>query len=171
LNIFISNIWLIIFIQNRQQKSDLCNQKFISQRIFENTSSISNFINSGGRGDYFKLYDFEKCYHEYMSYVNLLCRSGAALLGLDQIYNLPGGNTSFMKYNWANWKWNNRAKGSNVGSYIYNLKSLNSRTSGGISTSDEGATTESLDSIFNNTEYVQFYIDPESSASDSLSNS
>jgi hypothetical protein len=138
---------------------------------FKNTSSISNFINSGGRGDYFKLYDFEKCYHEYMSYVNLLCRSGAALLGLDQIYNLPGGNTSFMKYNWANWKWNNRAKGSNVGSYIYNLKSLNSRTSGGISTSDEGATTESLDSIFNNTEYVQFYIDPESSASDSLSNS
>lgn len=142
-----------------------------SNQGFKNTSAINNFVHAGGGGDYFRLYDFEKCYHEYMSYVNLLCRSGAALLGLDQTFSLPGGNTSFMQYNWANWKWSNRAKGSNVGTFINNLKSLKNRSSGGIGLYDEGSRPESLESTFNNTEYVQFYVDPESAATDSLSNS
>lgn len=141
-----------------------------SNQGFRSTGAIQSVVNSGG-ADYFRLYDFEKCYHEYMSYVNLLCRSGAALLGLEETFSLPGGNTSFMQYNWANWKWSNRAKGSNVGTFISNLKSTKSYLSGGIGLYDEGERQESNDSIFNNTEYVQFYVDPESAASDSLSNS
>ena len=139
---------------------------------FKSTSDIKEFLENSGNKDYFRLYDFQKCYHEYMSYVNLLCRAGATFLGLTDTYNLPGGSSTFTKYDWTNYKWSNNAKGSNIGTWIGNLKSkkdnssikLNGKMSDQYSEEDFG-------SVFNNTEYVQFYVDPETASTDSLSNS
>ena len=124
--------------------------------------------------DSFRLYDFEKCYHEYMSYVNLLCRVGAAFLGLDGVYNLPGASgdgVSFKKYNWANYKWNNTAKASNITTFFSRLNKGSKTEDDGVKTDDGHYGGERLESILQNTEYVQFYVDPESASTDSLSNS
>ena len=52
-------------------------------------------------GDSFKFYDFERSYTEYMSYVNILCRTCAAFLEIrETIDGVPCQKYDYRNYNW-----------------------------------------------------------------------
>ena len=99
-----------------------------------------------------RLYDFKNNYTEYMKYVNILCRSGAIFLELDQSVTKLGNLT---KYDWKNYRWESS---SNVSFNVNNLFSGSDSTEGSIS------------DVLKNRNYVQFYIDPDVSPTDTISN-
>lgn len=114
-----------------------------------------------------RLYDFKNNYNEYMKYVNILCRTGACFLDLDTILTCNGYSESLKSFDWRKYKWSKMASQS-VGSLV-------SGTFNGIGsmfkmeTSDEDV--GELNEVLTNYSFVQFYIDPDVSPSDSLSNS
>lgn len=50
----------------------------------------------------FRYYDFERSYTEYMKYVNILCRSLASFLEINDKID----ETTFQRYDWRNYRWN-----------------------------------------------------------------
>ena len=71
---------------------------------------------SATKQEHLRLYDFKNNYTDYIKYVNVLCRTGAAFLGLDDTLTCGDESKSLQQFNWANYKW------SNIGNN--NLKNL-----------------------------------------------
>lgn len=93
-------------------------------------------------GNTIKYYDFQRDYPTYINYVNSLCRTGALMLGLED-YKLD--STPLTSYDWRNYQ------------YKY--------------TDDDGNDVRSdiMGDILRKG-YVQFYIDPDASGNESISN-
>lgn len=132
--------------------------------------------------DDLRLYDFKADYPEYMKYVNILCRSGAVFLDLTEEINIGGTSSTFQKFDWRNYRWNNdattsiisRAKTSAQKTVTDKSKGINSNSSSKYEFEMESEDSDgeiSLNEVLTNYNFVQFYIDPDVSPSDSLSNS
>lgn len=119
-----------------------------------------------------KLYDFQPDYHEYMNYVNAMCRCGATFLQLgDDTTGITGNSkpssNSFDLFDWRQYRWNERA----TQSFFDRWKSNNVRFSFHQSDDTNNDSGETLTSIAKSYNYVQFYIDSDVSPDESLQNS
>lgn len=136
--------------------------------------------NNSNALDELRLYDFEPDYATYMEYVNILCRAGAAFLELDETVKVGSKEYSFQKFNWDNYKWSTQAlKNGNYATYskktcVKNAKT--GKTGSSKSTMLDFSTVvngvkETVDNIASSFSYVQFYVDPDNTSNDSISNS
>ena len=149
---------------------------------------------SSNNSEVFKYYDFERSYTEYMKYVNILCRTCATFLEIQETID----GESCQKYDYRNYNWNeDSAKGhtatertinaakaagtkmvNNILSGITNLTKSNTTVNSSASDTKmvyetTGSDTESSDSItdlLTNYSYVQFYIDPDIQFNENISN-
>lgn len=156
-----------------------------------------------------KFYDFKTAYIEYMRYVNILCRTCATFLELnDKKYLINGTESNFLTFDWKDYRWAGKpyssttskvataagktvkkaAKslyntlkdaGSAAFDAVYNAVTGESSTSNSnkekISTNDATSKMSdeeenTLEGLFRNVHFVQFYVDPESGVSESMSN-
>ena len=106
-------------------------------------SDILNAINANTNpSNTFKYYDFQRDYPTYINYVNSLCRTGALMLGLD---NVKLDDVPLTNYDWSMYRYKyTDSNGNNMSDDILN------------------------DIIHKG--YVQFYIDPDASSNESMSN-
>lgn len=193
--------------------------------IIGNMDSINQILNDN-EGKDMRLYDFERAYTEYYRYVNVLCRTGAAFLGIEDTIQVSSlaDTYSFEKFDWMNYRWNTEATqtvAEKIGKTIDALKSVSKpkkkNTKGmtkkqkkaynkkykkemakykkanenanavrgyddrltktdksdspGLSFASSNEKEESITDNLGSYKYVQFYVDPESGNSDSMSNS
>lgn len=66
---------------------------------------------SDGELDNLRLYDFQTAYTEYFRYVNILCRTCATFLEInenedDEYYKINNEYPDFLNYDWRNYRWN-----------------------------------------------------------------
>lgn len=182
------------------------NKNMVSMALLEanegSFKSLNQMIKEMGSDD-FKLYDFRSAYAEYITYVNVLCRAGAAFLELKDTVKVGGTEYSFQRFDWSSYKWNTLAakstvdrvktaayqlgrrlkdsiyRGSKEGKYITvkpgkGENGLNDTKSNMFqleSWNSSKKTEPSVRELLKNYSYVQFYIDPKSGPSESLSNS
>lgn len=127
-----------------------------------------------------RLYDFKKSYLEYMRYVNLLCRVGAGYLDIGNYKVTFNGASNYLSnFDWKNYKWASAA--TNAQNFVEwvkgnftnkNPKDETNRTLfDGSSDTEDSAGGMTFSEVFNNYHFVQFYIDPESTSGDDMSNS
>lgn len=77
------------------------------------------------RDDQMRLYDFKPDYVSYMNYVNVLCRTAAGFLNLqDTITMNDGTECSFMNFNWMNYRLNKDVKVNITDKVSYTLTSI-----------------------------------------------
>lgn len=121
----------------------------------------------------FRYYDFQSSYIEYMKYVNILCRTCANFLGVDgPDYNIDG--KPLTAYDWKNYRMSGSPYSSITGSVVSSIWDSIKSTFGsmgfdtGDTEFDEGNLQE--DSVFQNYNFVQFYVDPSVSCSESMGN-
>ena len=140
-----------------------------------NFSALDTVL-KGNKKENMRLYDFANNYTEYMKYVNVLCRAGATFLGLDETIYAGSKEYSFQRYDWRNYRWNvnaNQSLTKKTKSVVSNLFGKNDKSSKskkfkmGVEDGKEG----SLKEVLTNYNYVQFYVDPDVSPSESLQNS
>ena len=93
----------------------------------DNWESLRNMINSESNSkNAYRYYDFKRAYTEYMKYVNILCRSCATFLELEDYgFTVDGKVKPFTQYDWRNYRWNteealNEAK---VSELVSNMRS------------------------------------------------
>jgi hypothetical protein len=144
-------------------------------------SSLADYI-TGTTNEDLRLYDFKRNYTDYMKYVNALCRAGAVMLNITD--TLDG--TALAQYDWRNY----RPDGSTYSSVLTSIgndgktlvdslkqgwETIKTNIQSGafiISTStgttDEDA--EEMENLLATSNYVQFYIDPDSGADETMSN-
>ena len=109
-----------------------------------------------------RYYDFTSDYTAYMNYVNLMCRVAAVYLGLDQTdregnkYTAPDGG-SYKTYDWKKYTSVNETTNPNADTSI-------------LSDVANFFETVADDLTAGQRCYVNFYIDPNSSVSESISN-
>lgn len=128
---------------------------------------------SGGDDKNFRYYDFQSSYIEYMKYVNILCRTTANFLGLSgSDFSIDG--TSLQSYDWKNYRMSGSAYTSVAGNIVSSIWNSIRSTSGIFGFAEgEGEFDESQyeqDSVFQNYNFVQFYVDPSVGSSDTMSN-
>lgn len=126
--------------------------------------------------DNLRLYDFKNNYNDYIKYVNVLCRAGAVYLELDEKITVGKKTSNLQSFDWRNYKWNDNAVSSTTTKVKTTSKTLINKLKktlvGGsefvMDTDDrkEG----SLSDLFKNYNYVQFFIDPDVTPSEALSN-
>lgn len=119
-----------------------------------------------------KLYDFQPDYHEYMNYVNAMCRCGATFLQLgDDTDGITGNSkpksSSFEMFDWRQYRWNERA----TQSFRSRWGSKNVRFSFHQTDDENNNSGETLTSLAKSYNYIQFYIDSDVSPDESLQNS
>lgn len=133
----------------------------------------------------FRLYDFKRNYTEFMKYVNILCRTGAIFLGLGDV-ELDGVPLS--RYDWRTYKQNAELKETFIEKSSNTLSKSVKKKSGykksttptvvgkntmvfetGDSNLDEDD-GNSFEDLFKNQNYLQFYVDPDVSCSENMSN-
>lgn len=84
--------------------------KYITSQAIINGASgdldpLKNIINNNKKttkAANLRYYDFQRDYTDYMRYVNILCRTLAAFLEIDGTID----NTSYQRYDWSNYRWN-----------------------------------------------------------------
>jgi hypothetical protein len=163
-----------------------------------NFSSVTQLFKDMGN-DQLRLYDFESAYSEYMTFVNVMCRAGATFLELNDVL-LDGTalqRYDWRQYRWseeATKSMSSRIKTgltalgtaiksakttgdsdlSDYDNYVTATQSMNpsSTTShifSTVSVDDSGSETD-LKQVFKNYNYVQFFIDPDVSPNEDLTN-
>lgn len=68
--------------------------------------------------DNLRFYDFKTDYVSYMQYVNVMCRTCAAFLELEDNpmnYKINGEKVNFMNYDWKNYRWEGTPYSSTIG--------------------------------------------------------
>ena len=135
--------------------------------------------------DKLRYYDFEERYTEYMNYLNLMCRTVATFLELTERIQTSNGSTSFQSYDWRNYRWNAPYYTSGAGSIISHAWSSSISTivnlPSAIKAGLKGDKVSNISTKYNNepeespkivgtNNFVQFYVDPSSGASQSMSN-
>ena len=125
-----------------------------SGELSENNKSVlQNIIDSHNNGET-RYYDFATDYSQYIKHVNLLCRVAAIYLGIG---DLEGPTGEKYKYtDWGNYQAFNGYKGSDDDKNIL--------------VDQQKGTQFIQDFTTGQRSYVNFYIDPNSSASESMSN-
>lgn len=70
--------------------------------------SLKGMINSElNTKNAYRYYDFKRAYTEYMKYVNILCRTCATFLELENYgMSVNGSVKPFTQYDWRNYRWN-----------------------------------------------------------------
>lgn len=160
-----------------------------------NFSALNQYL-SDNDASKMRLYDFKNNYTEYMKYVNVLCRTGAVFLDLNDTITVGSTKYSFQRFDWKNYRWNTTANQSltkRVTTVVTNIKkkkgkktvitkkttkkttyvSENTKNSSSKNFKmDTGTGKEGeLNQVLTNYNYVQFYIDADVSNDDELSNS
>lgn len=141
-------------------------------------SDLKAVLTNNGAKDDVRLYDFKNAYTEYMSYVNVLCRTGASFLGLTEKLN----GVPLTEYDWKKYKWSNdapkystdKSKKTLLDSAFNVLDGLSGGTARRLKTFFSTASTDvsaSLDNLLTSYNYIQFYIDADIGSTDNLSNS
>lgn len=121
-------------------------------------SMIDEIISDGD----VRYFDFIPDYADYIRYVNLLCRACAIYLGIGD-KEAPDGKTKYKYYNWENYKYRKAyAKESEASS----SSSVFDKVAGAVSE----ATGTLVDDLFGAGNFVQFYVEPNTSSSESASN-
>lgn len=136
-----------------------------------NFEALRHVIDNGELDD-MRLYDFKPAYVDYMSYVNSLCNAGAAFLGLDDQVQVGSSMCNFQNFNWMKYRWNDEAAkslGSRFATAVDSIKYGNGKN--GFKVGETSGGWESLSSLATNYQYVQFYVDPEQTGGDNLTNS
>jgi hypothetical protein len=126
--------------------------------------------------DEIRLYEFQSAYTKYFMYANNLCRAAAGFLELSSGtgYQINGETVNFLKYDWKNYRWNNQNYRSTLQSV--GLAVVSSITGSKVDLTDPNAlrTNTELDSAENllgTTNYLQFYVDADTSrSSETLNN-
>jgi hypothetical protein len=135
-----------------------------------------------------RLYDFQRNYTDYISYVNLLCQIGAMYLGLnteDDVITVGGVTYPFQRFKWEYYRFTDdatksvakkftAAASSSISKLKSNAKKVKSLSDVGdffFNTIKDIAVDENVENLYTNYNYVQFYVDPESGQSESINNS
>lgn len=133
-----------------------------------------------------RLYDFKNNYTEYMKYVNVLCRTGAVFLDLDDKINVGSTEYSFQRYDWKNYRWNTEANQSlpkRTKTVVNKLTKKKTKKTTYVSENTKNSSSKqflmetgsgkegTLSQVLTNYNYVQFYIDADVSPNENLSNS
>ena len=110
-----------------------------------------------------RYYDFTSDYTAYMNYVNLLCRVAAVMLGLgDQ--EVAGGEGKYRTYDWKKYTMVDMSESNNSGN------SGNQSDDNILSDMENWMSTVADDLTAGQRCYVHFYIDPNTTVSESISN-
>ena len=125
-----------------------------------------------------RLYDFKNNYTEYMKYVNVLCRTGAVFLELDDTVTWGSEKTSFQTFDWKNYRWNSMGTTSMTSKVNSARKTVAEKIKGVVYSlagkelvmDSENGAEGSLEGVLTNYNFIQFYVDPDSGPSDTLSN-
>lgn len=114
---------------------------------------VTALRNEGKEGKNVKLYDIQRDYARYMRCVDLLCRTGAVMLGLeDEELCMTGYNKKAKDFQWRNYKWTKTSANVNSVKFKKNNKKKWAHT-------------------YKNYQFIQFYVDADSlSFSESNSN-
>lgn len=143
-----------------------------------------------------RYYDFQQTYTEYIKYVNILCRTAATFLELTE--EIDG--TPLQSYDWKNYRWNGQdyqtvagkmfkaASDSIVNGLVSKVKEFGASAANAVINVFNTATgsdyefkytttdtteeeDEVVDSILQSSNFIQFYIDPDTGVNESSSNS
>ena len=152
----------------------------------------------GGETSHVRYYDFQQAYTEYMKYVNILCRTAATFLELtEELDGTPLQSYDWRNYRWTGDNYHSvagkifNAASSNIKEGAINAiaqfgaaaadaftnaySSSNATSSSNAykhTTSDSTEEEDELmDAIFQTSNFVQFYVDPDMGGSESGSNS
>lgn len=136
--------------------------------------------------DKMRYYDFESDYSEYIKYVNIMCRSAAAFLELHETINVKGKEVKLEQYDWKNYRWTSPHYTSALVSGTANLYGKTAKRVKGLirdvtsffkggkkDTTGEEVEFETETGIiegYQTSNFVQFYVDPASSAHEDASN-
>lgn len=160
-------------------------------------ATLSSAINTTKTED-LRLYDFKRAYLSYMSYVNILCRVGATFLDIDEeIDGTPFNQYDWKNYRQESATYDTLVKRAgkkikesstdaaasddktastnpivNVAKTVGSIFKSTAKLAKGLlfestGTSDDNADVEEALATYN---FVQFYVDPESGVSESMSN-
>lgn len=179
-----------------KQEKLLITQQALLASASDDFSVLKKLIGSdSNNGEAFRFYDFEKDYTEYIKYVNILCRACATFLELDEkIDGVPCQSYDYSKYKWNT----DAAMGDTAAERVINSSTpsmsswtrtlaQDSSTSIDVSLTDTTVSSNSnshqmvyettgtneastIDEMLANHNYVQFFIDADVSANESMSN-
>lgn len=122
--------------------------------------------------DNLQYYDHEGKYGSYMSGVNLLCHTMAALLGLDKV-RVPWTEraVSFGMYDWKNYRLSDSFVSRDTDQDVEESDDNDENWVGRLISAVTGAAGSVANAIEKDDSYVQFYVDANASFSESMSNS
>lgn len=122
--------------------------------------------------DNLQYYDHEGKYGSYMSGVNLLCHTMAALPGLDKV-RVPWTEraVSFGMYDWKNYRLSDSFVSRDTDQEVEESDDNDENWVGRLISAVTGAAGSVANAIEKDDSYVQFYVDANASFSESMSNS
>lgn len=130
----------------------------------KNASEVLNNIMSSFEKGNVRYYDFKSDYSSYIRYVNLMCRISAAYMGLGEKVG-PDKKTPYKKYDWATYQ---QYKDYDVPETLRDLKPFTLEANlQWITDKLNGLKT---DMVLGYKQYVHFYVDPSTSANETISN-
>lgn len=156
--------------------------------VSASNNKFKNFkdILSDNPSEKLRYYDFESDYSEYIKYVNVMCRAAAGFMEIHETINVKGKPVKFQQYDWKNYRWTAPYYTSGVVSGTANVfgktvkkvkglvKDITSTFRGGKqdTTGEEITIDDEVGIIegFQTSNFVQFYVDPSSSAHEDASN-
>ena len=123
--------------------------------------ALSELMSDHGETRY---YDFASDYSTYIMYVNLMCRVAAVYLGIEDKLG-PDGKTKYKAYDWADYQSFNNYKSPvrDDGGIIKVIEDIGSFIKNKVDQLTD-------DVLVGHRSYVNFYVDPSTSISESLSN-
>lgn len=131
---------------------DAINTFLLDNKNTENKSFIDKIVKNKD----FRYFSFLTDYAKYMRYVNLLCRTCAIYMGLGN-ETAPKSTAKYKYYNWQNYRFETTYKQSvTKEKTVFNLQQMKE---------------SAYEALFGEYQYVQFYVDPSTSFSESSSNS
>jgi len=134
-----------------QTQKDALNSFFTKMQTDESSKSLLNDITNSTDVRYF---DFINDFAEYMRYVNLLCRMCAIYLGIEN-KKAFGTNTTYKYYDWTDYKYKT--------GYVSKNKEGSNKSVFSLEVTDD---VKEL--FFGNFNYIQFYVEPNTSFSESM---
>lgn len=137
---------------NKKEKESLTT--FFMNTMKDNDGDKKTILQKILNEEEVRYFDFVSDYAEYMRYANLLCRVCSVYIGIgDNI--VPGTTTKYKFYDWSNYKYLDTYRNQKSSEKIFDL-------------TDVKETAEEI--FFGENRYIQFYVDPSTSFSESASN-
>ena len=129
------------------------NAKQVIDELVQDKEGFGSFLN---RNDGTRYYDFEQDYASYINYVNVLCRTVSVFLGIGDKPG-PDGRIPYSKYNWSHYQ--------SFTDYVSDLKDEPI-----LSVAEEIVSQAVKDATSGQRNYTNFYIDPNTSVNESITN-